>query len=105
VPTPIEPELTLFPINTALRRLRATPIDRIRRSSLFRTLAAMDAAAGLCATCAHARTVASPRGSTFILCERSKTDPRYTRYPRLPVMRCAGHEPRPGDAPGARPSR
>jgi hypothetical protein len=28
------------------------------------------------------------------MCERSKTDPRYPKYPRLPVERCAGHEER-----------
>jgi hypothetical protein len=25
------------------------------------------------------------------MCERSKTDPRYPKYPRLPVKRCAGY--------------
>jgi hypothetical protein len=33
------------------------------------------------------------RGSTFRLCERSTTDPRFPRYPPLPVLECAGHEP------------
>ena len=51
--------------------------------------------AGLCDTCRHQRLVRNTRGSTFSLCERSKTEPeRYPRYPRLPVRRCAGHEPR-----------
>jgi hypothetical protein len=49
---------------------------------------------GLCATCAHARRVTSARGSTFVLCERSQSDPRYPKYPPLPVLRCDGHEPR-----------
>ena len=52
-------------------------------------------AAGLCDTCVHQRLVRNTRGSTFSLCERSKTDPSYPRYPRLPVTRCAGYEPRP----------
>jgi len=55
--------------------------------------------AGLCASCAHALRVASARGSTFVLCERSQTDARYPKYPPLPVLRCDGHEPcdpRPG---------
>lgn len=51
------------------------------------------AAAGLCAGCAHQRVVRNTRGSAFSLCERSRTDPSYPRYPRLPVTRCAGHEP------------
>ena len=32
------------------------------------------------------------RGSRFVLCERSRTDPRFPRYPPLPVLRCAGFE-------------
>ena len=55
--------------------------------------------AGLCASCRHSRVVTSKRGSAFRLCERSRTDPRYPRYPPLPVLRCDGYEPvqrRPG---------
>jgi hypothetical protein len=35
------------------------------------------------------------------MCERSKTDERYPKYPRLPVVECAGWE----RAAGPRPSR
>jgi hypothetical protein len=49
---------------------------------------------GLCATCVHARTVVSGRGSTFWLCGLSATDSRYARYPRLPVTHCSGFAPR-----------
>lgn len=48
--------------------------------------------AGLCARCRHARRITSRRGSEFILCERSRTDPRFPRYPPLPVRQCAGFE-------------
>jgi hypothetical protein len=44
----------------------------------------------LCATCQYRRTIAAAR-STFYLCERSFTDPRFPRYPRLPVLRCDGY--------------
>jgi len=47
---------------------------------------------GLCATCAHVRIVTTPR-SRFVLCEKSREDERFARYPRLPVVVCAGHEP------------
>jgi hypothetical protein len=47
--------------------------------------------AGLCADCAHARSVESARGSVFLLCELSRNDPRFTKYPRLPVLSCAGY--------------
>ena len=48
--------------------------------------------AGLCETCRHQRVVRNTRGSAFSLCERSSTDPRFPKYPRLPVTRCAGYE-------------
>jgi hypothetical protein len=50
---------------------------------------------GLCESCRHQRLVTNTRGSTFSLCERSRTDPAYPRYPRMPVLACAGYEPRP----------
>jgi len=51
---------------------------------------------GLCATCRHARRVESARGSCFWLCARNADDPRFAKYPRLPVLQCAGFEA--GDA-------
>ncbi len=51
--------------------------------------------AGLCDHCVHQQLVHTTRGSTFSLCKRSKTEPDYPKYPRLPVLRCPGHEPRP----------
>ncbi|MEK6327514.1 MAG: hypothetical protein AABM66_08335 [Actinomycetota bacterium] len=48
--------------------------------------------AGLCDSCVHQRIVRTTRGSSFSLCERSRTDPAYPRYPRLPVSNCRGHE-------------
>ena len=50
--------------------------------------------AGLCDSCAHQRLVPNTRGSTFSLCQRSRNDERFPRYPRLPVLDCVGHEPR-----------
>ena len=48
---------------------------------------------GLCAGCRHGRVITSDRGSEFWLCERSRIDPAYPRFPRLPVLVCAGYEP------------
>lgn len=48
---------------------------------------------GLCATCSHARHIVSGRGSEFLLCQRSASEPTYPKYPRLPVVECAGFEP------------
>jgi hypothetical protein len=47
---------------------------------------------GLCADCIHARTVESNRGSVFLLCELSRSDRRFAKYPRLPVLSCPGYE-------------
>jgi phosphinothricin acetyltransferase len=48
---------------------------------------------GLCSTCAHQKMIRSGRGSTFSMCLRHRSDSAYPKYPRLPVLTCAGHEP------------
>ena len=57
---------------------------------------------GLCTRCMHARTVTTPR-STFWRCMLSDTDPRFDRYPRLPVIACPGFTPRDATAPAPEP--
>ena len=47
--------------------------------------------AGLCADCVHARRVESERGSVFVMCQLSATDASFPKYPRLPVLSCAGY--------------
>lgn len=58
-----------------------------------------DEKAGLCRSCLFVRRVLTIRGSTFYLCRRSEEDPRFAKYPRLPVVRCPGFErdPEQGD--------
>jgi hypothetical protein len=51
------------------------------------------APAGLCTNCTHARRIESARGSVFFLCQLSVTDPRFAKYPRLPVLSCRGYTP------------
>jgi hypothetical protein len=46
--------------------------------------------AGRCATCAHCQIIDAAR-SRFYLCRRAFDDPRYRRYPVLPVRECAGY--------------
>jgi hypothetical protein len=48
--------------------------------------------AGLCADCVHARTITSDRGSHFVLCQLSFSDPKFPKYPRLPVLTCDGYK-------------
>jgi len=47
--------------------------------------------AGLCATCRHCQLIDTAR-SRFFLCGRSFDDPRFRKYPVLPVSACDGHE-------------
>lgn len=47
---------------------------------------------GLCASCVSARAIRSGKGSTFWFCRKSETDPRFPKYPSLPVLRCSGYE-------------
>ena len=47
---------------------------------------------GLCETCVHAQIIESARGSRFLLCGLAATDPRFPKYPRLPVVSCAGYK-------------
>jgi hypothetical protein len=75
--------------------------------------------AGLCATCRYHRWIVSGRGSRFLFCDLSRSDPAFAKYPPLPVLGCPGFEPAPdgnvvdggapsgraaGDAPGAPPA-
>jgi len=48
---------------------------------------------GLCGSCVHAQVITSARGSTFSLCRLSFVDPRFAKYPALPVLQCAGYSP------------
>lgn len=47
---------------------------------------------GLCADCQFAQRITSSKGSEFLLCNLSKTDSRFPKYPRLPVHTCAGYQ-------------
>lgn len=53
----------------------------------------LDPAIGLCSTCRHGREIVSAKGSRFLLCEYAQVNPRFRRYPQLPVCACAAHEP------------
>ena len=52
----------------------------------------LPASPGLCATCEHLRLVSSSR-SVFARCGLADTDPRFLRYPPLPVVACGGYRP------------
>ena len=49
---------------------------------------------GLYAVCRHVRVIESAKGSMFVMCDLFKKDPRFTKYPLLPVLQCAGFVPR-----------
>ena len=45
----------------------------------------------LCETCTWMQEVITPKGSRFLLCRLSQTDPDYPKYPPQPVVRCDGY--------------
>ncbi len=47
----------------------------------------------LCETCASMREVITPKGSRFLLCQMSRSDPAFPKYLPQPVHRCDGYEP------------
>ena len=47
--------------------------------------------ASLCETCAWMRKVVTPKGSRFLLCRLSQTNPAFPKYPPQPVVRCDGY--------------
>src|SRR5262245_18658475 len=38
----------------------------------------------LCETCAWMREIVTPKGSRFLLCQLSQTNPKFPKYPRQP---------------------
>jgi len=49
-------------------------------------------AVGLCLDCYYRKQITSGKGSEFFYCLRSETDATYVKYPRLPVVECAGYK-------------
>jgi len=52
---------------------------------------------GLCPGCANVQVIISGKGSRFYLCRLSYADPRFPRYPPVPVIECAGFVAATGD--------
>jgi hypothetical protein len=64
-----------------------------------------DQAVGLCASCRQVRRLRSERGSVFYFCRLSEVDPRFPKYPALPIRSCSGYEEQSGATePGSRSS-
>ena len=77
-----------------------TPVVATRSVAVMLVPVSSDTAddvAGLCASCVHMRIVESARGSRFVLCGLSATDPRFAKYPRLPVVQCSGYATTPAE--------
>jgi hypothetical protein len=55
--------------------------------------AALGAPPGLCVDCVHPKLTLTRRGSAYLRCLRAEWDDRLSRYPRLPVLACVGHQP------------
>ena len=48
----------------------------------------------LCETCQRMQEIITPKGSRFLLCQLSKTNTDYLKYPPQPIVRCVGYQPR-----------
>ena len=44
----------------------------------------------LCDACIFRRVIVSNRGSRFLMCEKSKSDRRFPKYPPQPLIQCEG---------------
>jgi hypothetical protein len=53
----------------------------------------------LCEKCNRLREVISGKGSRFLLCEHSRVDSRFPKYPAQPVTRCEAFVKREFDEP------
>jgi hypothetical protein len=51
------------------------------------------AVVGLCLDCRWMKRVTSSRDRDFYLCGLSATDPRFSKYPVLPIRACLGFSP------------
>src|SRR5438552_15059196 len=76
-------------------RIRATSREftaETRSYSIVMANGEDTACVGLCAACRNMRLIKSDRGSVFYFCQLSASDARFPKYPRLPVLKCAGYE-------------
>ena len=46
----------------------------------------------LCELCRHVRRIQTAKGSVFLLCRRSESQPQFPKYPPQPVVDCRGFE-------------
>jgi len=51
----------------------------------------MTTANSLCLTCRRRREVITGKGSRFVLCTLSQSNPQFAKYPPQPVGRCEGY--------------
>ncbi|MEY9862758.1 hypothetical protein ABH935_008406 [Catenulispora sp. GAS73] len=59
---------------------------------------------GLCAVCRHVHRNETRKGTVYWRCTRAATDPRFPKYPRLPVLTCPGFEPERSEPEHAEPA-
>lgn len=46
----------------------------------------------LCESCIFVKVIRSASGSRFLMCRKSKEDPRFSKYAPQPVLRCPGYQ-------------
>ena len=66
--------------------------ERESASRVRTTLREHGVEAGLCADCVRVALQTGPH-ALYVRCLLASTDPRFPRYPRLPVISCPGYAP------------
>ncbi len=66
------------------------PVESASEAGRAAALARLSTAPGQCASCRHLELIESSR-SIFVRCGLARDDPRFARYPRLPVRECPGY--------------
>src|SRR5438552_11724873 len=96
LPPDLRPGLWIYrPFGTRLWRLRKYCHARTLDSKAQRYSGVVtqdNNHVGLCADCKNMRLIKSDRASVFYFCQLSASDARFPKYPRLPVLECAGYE-------------
>jgi len=71
--------------------LRKEIADRLLQKQVEKALGDVEMQVGLCASCRHVKRLSTKGGAVVYLCMLSASDPRFSKYPRLPVTACMGY--------------
>lgn len=71
--------------------LRKEVADRLSQKHAEKAFRDAPIEVGLCASCRYVKRLCTKGGAVIYLCTLSASDPRFSKYPRLPVSACEGY--------------